>query len=980
MTDLADLVPAAPPSITTREAETVARDVFGVDGTAGELGSNQDRNFALDAAAGRHLLKIANPAIGDAELEAQSRAAVLIRERSGVRAPLAHAFADGTTVRRIAGGGARLLEFLAGRTFSGSGYLSPAVIAAMGSLAASVDLALSDFAGAGVDRVSQWDLRRAPDVLAGLLPEVGDSVLRGRLQDAARAAWAGLTPLATALPMQVIHGDLTDDNIVAIEAPVPLPDGVIDFGDLHRSWRVNELAVMVSSLLHHDGVGLADAARAVAAYRRAAPLTDAELDALWPLVVLRGAVLVASAHRVLADDPANVYAAENLAHEQAIFDAAVSVPLPVATALVRRAAGAEVEALALPADRPMLADVSGVEVLDLSATSPLLHEGRWLDDDAEPVLAAEALDAGARVVVTRFAEPRLTRSRPGQAEPENVVLGVEVTSTEPIELLAPWDGELAAGPAGLTVTAAGTRLRLTLHAFAIQSAASAGPQNRSESAVHAAAGLNCERAAGPVAAGEVLGTFTGTVRVTVDDGTDLPDAVAPSLAAAWRAVAADPTPLILGHEASGSRPDPADLLARRAAHLAEVQEHYFAEPPVIVRGWREFLVDADGRVYLDALNNVTSIGHAHPRLVETVTEQWRLINTNSRFHYPAIVEFSERLAALLPGGLDQVFLVNSGSEAVDLALRLARAATGRRDILAVREAYHGWTDLTDAVSTSIADNPSALSTRPEWVHTVAAPNSFRGPHAADPAQYAREAVAEVERLAAAGTPPGAFLAEALYGTAGGIALPDGYLAAVYEAVHAHGGVAVADEVQVGYGRLGEWFWGFEQQGVVPDVVAVAKAMGNGHPLGAVITTKAIADAYRTQGYFFSSAGGSPVSSAVGLAVLDVIRDEQLQRNAREVGGYLKERLQELGARHPLLGTVHGYGLYLGPEFVRDRSTQEPATEETAAICERMRQLGVMIQPTGDHQNVLKIKPPLCFTRESADSFVAALDRVLTTGR
>ena len=993
---MTDLVPDAPPLITVPEAEALARDVFGIAGAARELGSNQDRNFVVETAAGSRLLKVANPVISDAELEAQSRAAAVVRERCGVRAPLAHVFADGTTVRRVDGGGARLLDFLDGRTFSGSGYLSPAVIDAMGALAASLDRALADFDEPGVERMSQWDLRRAPEVLAELLPGVPDPGLRARLRDAADIAWTTVASLADRLPVQVIHGDLTDDNIVATAAPVPLPDGVIDFGDLHRSWRVGELAVMVSSLLHHDGVGPADAVRAVAAYHREVPLGDAELDALWPLVALRGAVLVASAHRVLGDDPDNAYAADNLAHEEAVFEAATSVRPAVATALVRRAAGAGAAVLGLPAHGPMITDTAGVEVLDLSAASPLLHEGRWLDDGVEAALAAEALDGGARVVVTRFAEPRLTRSRPGQDEPDNVLLGVELTAREPVELRAPWDGELVSGaldargpvagdrPAaseGIVLAAPGIRLRIAPRAFAIQSAASADAGNRPDSGGAAPAGLNCERGAGPVSAGELLGTVTGTVLITVDDGTDLPDAVTPSLAAAWRAVAADPGPLVLGRDASPASlasPAPAaDLLARRAAHLAEVQEHYFAEPPVIVRGWRELLVDADGRVYLDALNNVTSIGHAHPRLVEAVAEQWRLINTNSRFHYPAIVEFSERLAELLPDGLDHVFLVNSGSEAVDLALRLARAATGRRDILAVREAYHGWTDLTDAVSTSIADNPNALSTRPEWVHTVDAPNSFRGPHADDPAQYARDAAAEVERLAAAGTPPGAFIAESLYGNAGGIALPDGYLAAVYDTVRAHGGVAVADEVQVGYGRLGEWFWGFEQQGVVPDIVAVAKAMGNGHPLGAVITTKSIADAYRTQGYFFSSAGGSPVSSAVGLAVLDVIRNEQLQHNAREVGTYLKERLQELGARHPLLATVHGYGFYLGPEFMR--SATEPATEETAAICERMRRLGVMIQPTGDHQNVLKIKPPLCFTRASADAFVAALDRVLTTG-
>jgi 4-aminobutyrate aminotransferase-like enzyme len=322
-----------------------------------------------------------------------------------------------------------------------------------------------------------------------------------------------------------------------------------------------------------------------------------------------------------------------------------------------------------------------------------------------------------------------------------------------------------------------------------------------------------------------------------------------------------------------------------------------------------------------------------------------------------------------------VFLVNSGSEAVDLALRLAWANTGRRDIVAMREAYHGWTDATDAVSTSVADNPNALGNRPAWVHTVAAPNAFRGQYrGAEAHRYATDAVSAINELV-----PAAFLSESYYGNAGGMALPDGYLAQVYAAVRAAGGLCIADEVQVGYGRLGAYFWGFQQQGVVPDVVTVAKAMGNGHPLGAVITTRAIAEGYRSQGYFFSSAGGSPVSCVAGLTVLDVLRDEDLQGNARRVGGYLRRRLIALADRHPIIGAVHGMGLYLGVEMVRDRGTLEPATEETAAICERMRELGVIMQPTSDRMCVLKIKPPLGIGYADADFFVDTLDKILSEG-
>ena len=198
-------------------------------------------------------------------------------------------------------------------------------------------------------------------------------------------------------------------------------------------------------------------------------------------------------------------------------------------------------------------------------------------------------------------------------------------------------------------------------------------------------------------------------------------------------------------------------------------------------------------------------------------------------------------------------------------------------------------------------------------------------------------------------------------------------------VRARGGVCIADEVQVGYGRLGHYFWGFEQQGVVPDIITVAKGMGNGHPLGAVITTKAIADALEKEGYFFSSAGGSPVSSVVGMTVLDIMRDEELQENARTVGDHLKRRLEALGQRFSIVGAVHGMGLYLGLEFVRDRETLAPATEETAAICDRLLELGVIMQPTGDYLNVLKIKPPLCLSQESADFFADMLERVLSDG-
>ena len=958
MTAEPSLVPDAPPPLDDDAAARLAEEVFGIVASARSLGSHQDRNVLLTPRDGgpRMLLKIANPAFGATELEAQSEAAARIHAHGGIRVPLARRTADGSTVHRVEIGGvaanARLLDFLEGDTLSGDGHLRAEVIHALGRLAAETDLALAEFSHPGTERTQQWDLRHARAAIAQTVPAVADEALRARVADAAELAGVHLDEVVDALPLQPIHGDLTDDNVVT--GPDGLPDGIIDLGDLTRTWTVGEIVITFSSLLHHDGATLPAALEAVRAYSEVRPLSDAEVAAFWPLLVLRGATLVASAHQVLATDPANAYAAGNLAGELRILQQALSVPIEVGTALVAAAVGRPRRPLALPPAGRLLPEAPGraVRVLDLSATSPALDEGRWLEAGAEDALIAEALAAGADVVLTRFGERRLTRSpAPSVEEPANTALGIAITAGRPVELTAPWDGAVSFDDAGALFVGGELTLRI--------------------------AGLR-EQVHGPVRAGDRIGTVTGSVWVQA--GILDPAFTQRSLFDAWRTVIADPTPLIAGAVSTPAPIDAAALLRRRDAVFATVQEHYYADPPVMVRGWREYLVDQHGRVYLDTLNNVTSVGHAHPGVVAASTAQWRMLNTNSRFHYPAVVEYAERLAALLPDPLDTVFLVNSGSEAVDLALRLAQAATGRRDIVAVRESYHGWTYLSDAVSTSIADNPAALETRPEWVHTVDMPNPFRGVHrGADVHRYATEAADAIVGLAAEGTPPAAFITEAVMGNAGGIPLPAGYLREVYDAVRTVGGLAVADEVQVGFGRLGDVFWGFEQQGVVPDIVATAKAIGNGHPLGAVITTRRIAEAYRAGGYFFSSAGGSPVSCAVGIAVLDAIRDEGLQQNAAEVGAYLIERLDELAERYPIIGTVHGSGFYLGPELVLDREAWIPATAETAAICTRLRERGILAQPTGDHQNILKVKPPMCFSRESADAFVAELRHVLETG-
>ncbi len=939
------------PTLSPSEAAGVLA-VLGVSGELSALGSQQDQNFAVE---GVGVLKLANPAFPERDTLAQDAAAELVAE----------AFAELRVARVLRTGGvpvraviptsagdlvARVLEFLPGGTFVDQPWLSPAVAARMGRIAAQVSLALTDFDHPGLERRLQWDLRSSADVVALLAPAISDSAEREAVLAAAEAAWAEVTAVADELPVQAGHFDLTDDNLV--RGTEGLPDGVIDFGDVSRSWRVAELAVTLTGLLHHAGPLAETVLAAVQGFHAVRPLSEAEVEALWPLVVLRGAVLVASGRQQVALDESNDYAADALEREWQIFATATSVPTAVMTALLRDALGmsAPSQALVEPGRNHLRLSADTPTLLEVGVLSDATNDGAWLNADLADRLAAEHDFAAAP-----WATPRLPDTRRLSPEiPATVPTALTLWSASERTLLAPWAGRVEVGDDQLRLTGEAFDLVLTL----------------------AQPGTAPGVPVGEVDPGDPLLTFTGRLEVQlVRPGHQVPLLVGSDLAPGWLALTADPAPL-LGLAATAAASD--DLLARREAHVADVQEHYYANPPQIERGWRTTLIDTGARTYLDMVNNVTSVGHAHPRITAAVAGQLARLNTNSRFHYGALPRFAEALAATLPDRLDQVFVVNSGSEATDLAIRLAMAATGRRDIVALAEAYHGWTYASDAVSTSVADNPNALTTRPEWVHTVEAPNSYRGRlRDADASGYGPKAAADIRALAAAGRPVAGFIAESLQGNAGGIALPDGYLAEVYAAVREVGGVAIADEVQVGYGRLGEWFWGFQQQGVTPDIVAVAKSMGNGHPLGAVITTREIAEAYRTGGYFFSSTGGSPVSATVGLTVLDIIRTEDLQANARVVGARLKAGLEALAERHACVGTVHGVGLYLGLELVADRHARTPDAALTRDLCERLRQLGVIMQPTGDHGNVLKIKPPLVVTAEDVDFFVAMVDRALS---
>jgi len=425
-----------------------------------------------------------------------------------------------------------------------------------------------------------------------------------------------------------------------------------------------------------------------------------------------------------------------------------------------------------------------------------------------------------------------------------------------------------------------------------------------------------------------------------------------------------------------------ELLKRRRRALAPAYELFYDEPVQIVRGEGVWLFDAEGRRYLDCYNNVPSVGHCHPRVVEAIATQARLLNTHTRYLHENVVKLAERLGTKFAPGLSACWFVCTGTEANDLATQIARTVTGHYGMVVSEGSYHGNSDLVLKLSTS----SYPAKDRPDWLAAAPAPDTYRGPHRAGSEPGGEEALAKrfadsvaegVADLADRGYQPAARLVDSSWDDNGLLIPPKGYLARAASIVRAAGGLFIADEVQAGYCRLGDTWWGHERYDVVPDIVVLGKPMGGGHPVAAVVSTPEIAAAFGEQIDYFNTFGGNPVSAAAALAVLDVIDEEGLLENAHEVGRHLERGLAELANEHPIIGDVRGSGLFWGIDLVSDRESRQPlgraeAKQIVSAICRE----GILMGLMGSHGNVLKMRPPLPFSRDNADRALEALDACL----
>jgi 4-aminobutyrate aminotransferase-like enzyme/Ser/Thr protein kinase RdoA (MazF antagonist) len=1006
------------PAFSASDAAGFAQELYGITATARELPSERDQNFHLQCAGEQFVLKISNAVESREVLDFQNQALARLAER-GLAAfcPRVRAAKSGELIAAVkhADGRAhlaRLLSYLPGAFLAHVNPHTPELLYSLGHLFGRMDDALAGFSHPAMQRELKWDSKHAAALIKRDLGGITDPARRAIVAQLLAQFETAVAPILPHLRQSVIHNDGNDHNILVSRdgARGQRVSGIIDFGDLVQTYTVSELAVASAYAMLEKADPVMAAAHIARGYHAAFPLTEPELAALFHFICLRLclSVTISACQRQL--EPDNDYLVISEKPAWALLEKLVSVNPPVAHYTFRHACGLppcpNTEAVV-----NWLADhreqFGPVLELDLKTARKLFFDFSVgsrelaLTDPSDTAVFTGSLfgrieAAGAAVGIGQYNEARqlytsdiFKAEESGMQEWRTVHLGIDLFMPAGAPVCAPLDGvihsfrdnagRLDYGP---TIILEHQANEGRIKFFTLYGHLSAD----SLKGLHP--GQPVKKGARLARIGDYPINGDWPPHLHFQIMTDLlgkegefPGVALNSRRDVWLSICPDPN-LILGipeedFPASGLRRE--EILQLRRQHLGSSLSLSYQQPLQIVRGWMQYLYDDTGRAYLDAVNNVPHVGHCHPRVVKAAQEQMAILNTNTRYLHENIVRYAERLCALLPDPLRVCFFVCSGSEANDLALRLARAHTKQRDVIVVDGAYHG--NLTSLVEISPYkfDGPGGDGA-PAQVHKVAMPDVYRGAHkASDPQageQYARHVARALAQLQRQGKTPAAFICESLLGCGGQIVLPDNYLKEAYRHTREAGGVCIADEVQVGFGRIGSHFWGFEAQGVVPDIVTLGKPIGNGHPMAAVVTTPEIAAAFANGMEYFNTYGGNPVSCAVGLAVLDVIAEEGLQQRARAVGAHLKAGLERLMAKHPLIGDVRGLGLFLGIELVTDRASLAPAAAQAAYIVERMKEEGILLSTDGPLHNVLKIKPPLVFSQANADFLVSALDRIL----
>jgi 4-aminobutyrate aminotransferase-like enzyme/Ser/Thr protein kinase RdoA (MazF antagonist) len=1003
-------------AISTSDAERLANELYGVAAAATELPGEYDCNFHLRASDGREFVfKCMHPARENSFIDMQCAAlAHLATNVARLPLPRVQLTTRGERFTSIADaeGQTRLvwmLSYLPGDTLANANPHSPELLADLGRFLGEMDAALNGFAHPATLRELKWDSSRA-NWIREHTGKIADPQRRALVEYFVSLYREWIEPARSGLRKGVIYGDANDHNVL-LTAAWPQPRriaGVIDFGDMHHGWIVSEAAIAAAYAILGKSDPLAVAKEIVRGFHGANPLNESELAGLFPLIAMRLTVSVVNStlRKLQKPDDEYVVVSEDAAWEALqrlakihprfahyTFREACGFPAaPKAEKIARLQKQGSHDARVIDADlrtAPLI-------VFDLSVGSTLLGADPANAEANRLALTLVKKMAAADVAIGigRYDEARLLYTSPlfGGAAPTDerrtIHLGLDLFVEPGTRVCAPLDGAvhlLAENTAALDYgplvilrhatddgeeffTLYGHLTRETLHELSPGQVIAKG-----ETFAHV--GKLDENGGWPPH------LHFQIIVDLLDRGAEFPGVARASERAVWTSVSPDPN-LLLGIPIKGipeREKSNRETLPRRKELLGGNLSLSYEKPLKIVRGWRQYLYDETGRAFLDVYNNVPLVGHSHPRVVPAAQEQLALLNTNTRYLHDNILRYAERLTALMPNPLQVCYFVNSGSEANELALRLARTYTRSEDVIVLEHAYHGHTNTLIDISPYKFDGPGGTGKKP-WVHVAPLADDYRGPYRRGEPQtgvkYASHVGEICKALQSRGSRP-TFIAETLPSVGGQVVFPENYLGETYRHVRNAGGVCIADEVQVGFGRLGTHFWGFETQNVVPDIVVLGKPIGNGFPLAAVLTTREVADAFNNGMEFFSTFGGNPVACAAGLAVLDVVQEEHLKENALRVGRSWIAALEDLQRKGAVIGDVRGSGLFLGLDLVLSRETREPAPLQASYIVNRLRDRGILAGTDGPHHNVIKLRPPLIFSEGDAALFCSTFESILS---
>lgn len=975
------------------QIDELIQENYGINGRVTNLPGERDLNFKVESDQGAYIFKVHDLSERDF-ISAQQDLLAAVSKISQLSEPTPIATKNGETIIELPNSKiGRLLTWAPGSLFSESSN-DAGLNQSLGAAVALVDQALKEIPVANyaaiLNRPFGWNVMQSENLISQISliskPELSEEVSK-----VFQLAKSELLPKLSNLELQIIHNDANDNNIVVTNNQVT---SLIDFGDVIIAPRICGLAVACAYVIENLTDPISDILSLVRGYHLVTPLTATELELLFGLIKLRIATSITMAAIQSNADPDNAYLLISQTKFEKLIQVLNATDPNLALYRIRNVCGYE----ANPNSRAIRQYLASGNVSIGDVVMPPLRDVKkiwlnWSGDNPEIPRESEQIfelmrEANADLAIGHYCENRLVYE--GDAfsvdspARRTVHLGVDLFAPAGTPVFAALDGVveyfndnnvyLDYGPVIILrhktdtgipfFTLYGHLSRPSLENLYLGKEISAGELIATMGEEHENVGWP------PHTHFQLLTDLCGM-------GLDI-YGVAPLVELpVWRSISPNPNLLLRIPEGTDAHTQlPKEVLAaERQVVMSRALSLNFKEPIEIVSGKGAYLFDRTGRPFLDLVNNVAHVGHSHPRVVAAGQRQMATLNTNTRYLNQHAIEYARALASTFPDPLNVVFFVNSGSEANDLALRLARAHTKAKGMIVLDHAYHGHiTSIIEISPYKFAGRGG--EGRPDYVRVVPTPDSYKGLHrGADAgAKYAAEfelALAELNQ------PLCAFISESIISTAGQITLAPGFLPAAYEQARAAGGVCIADEVQIGMGRVGEHFWGFELHGVVPDIVTIGKPIGNGHPLAAVVTTPEIAQSFLTGMEYFNTFGGNPVSAAIGQAVLDVVADQALQANALKMGNYLMDSVRQMAPQIPVIGDVRGSGLFIGVELVLDQSTQEPATNLTAELIEFAKSQGVFLSSDGPANNVLKIKPPMVITKDDVDLFLTVFKAGLT---